>query len=84
MTENLSLEKFNSIVVFQKKYRFMKIEMKLINSRVIFFKDTIMSMLNNLNNLNNIKIFENTNSNYILILEEIKKLKNLLIFFQKN
>ena len=62
----------------------MKNEMKQINSRVIFFKDTIMSMLNNLNNLNNIKIFENTNSNYILILEEIKKLKNLLIFFQKN
>ena len=38
MTENLSLEKINSIVVFQKKYRFMKNEMKQINSRVIFLK----------------------------------------------
>ena len=84
MTENLSLEKINSIVVFQKKYRFMKSEMKQINSRVIFFKDTIMSMLNNLNNLNNVKIFENTNSSYILILEEIKKIKEMLDIFPEK
>ena len=81
MTENLSLEKINALSLFQRKFRFMKDEMSKINNKIIFFKDTIMSMLNNLNNLNINKIYENTNSNYILILEEIKKIKELLDIF---
>ena len=54
---------------------------KIFYNKIIFFKDTSMSMLNNLNNLNINKIYENTNSNYILILEEIKKIKELLDIF---
>lgn len=84
MTENLSIEKINALSIFQRKFRFLKNEMKHINNQVIFFKDTIMSMLNNLNNLNNIKIFENTNSSYILILEEIKKIKEMLDIFPEK
>jgi len=81
MTENLSLEKINALSLFQRKFRFIREEMSRINNKIVFFKDTIMSMLNNLNSLNNNKIFENTNSNYILILEEIKKIKELLDIF---
>ncbi len=84
MTENLSLEKINALSIFQRKFRFIKNEMKNINNKIIFFKDTIMSMLNNLNNLNNSKIYENTNSSYILILEEVKKIKEMLDIFPEK
>ena len=78
---NFSVEKIRSICIFQRRYRFIKSELKTINNRVIFFKDVIMSMINNLSYLNYLKIFENTNSSEIILLEEMKKIKKELDIF---
>ena len=88
----LSLEKMNSICSFQRRYRFLKSELSRINNRIMFFKDILMSMLNNLTYLNNFNIFQNTDSYNLLIINEIKQTKTLIdnfpnkiieIFFNK-
>ena len=77
MVENLSLKKINSICNFQKRFRFLRNEIKSLNLKIIFYKDVVMSMLNNLNYLNNLKIFENTDSHYLVINKKNKRLDRL-------
>ena len=84
MVENLSLKKINSICNFQKRFRFLRNEIKSLNLKIIFYKDVVMSMLNNLNYLNNLKIFENTDSHYLVIINEIKKIKDLIDYFPEK
>ena len=79
--QDFSIEKIRSICVFQRRYRFIKLELKNINNRLVFFKDIIMSMMNNLSYLNYLKIFENTSSIDIILLEEMKKIKKEIDFF---
>ena len=78
MTENLTLAKVEAIMLFQRRFRFINNELKKMNERITFYQDTLLSMTNNLLFLNNKKIFHNTDSHYIIILNEIKKIKNLL------
>jgi ATP-dependent Lon protease len=79
--ENLSLEKINSICIFQRRFRFLKNELSNINNRLIFFKDILMSMLNNLSYLNNFNIYHNTDSYNLQIICEIKEIKKLIDLF---
>jgi len=74
----LSFEKINSICSFQRRYRFLTSEISRINNRIMFFKDILMSMLNNLTYLNNFNIFQNTDSYNLLIINEIKQTKILI------
>ena len=79
--ENLSFEKINSISIFQRRFRFLKKELSVINNRVIFYKDILMSMLNNLTYLNNFNIYHNTDSYNLLIINEIKETKKIIDIF---
>jgi len=78
MSENLPFEKMNSLVKFQRQFRFLKEELDSINLKLGFLRDILMSMINNLSFCNNLKIFQDTDSNYMGILNELKEIKEQL------
>ena len=65
MTENLSIEKINALSIFQRKFRFLKNEMKHINNQVIFFKDILHNIITEINSMKRIHPFS---KNYPTIL----------------
>lgn len=75
MSNIIPFEKMNFIIKFQRKFRFLKDEIQSRNIKLIFLKDFLMSMINNLSFCNNLKIFQDTDSNYIGILSELKEIK---------
>jgi len=77
----LGLDKISSISNFQRRFRFLKIEVSRLNTQVMFYKDILMSMLNNLTYLNNFNIFQNTDSYNLLIINELKETKKLIDTF---
>ena len=81
MTENFSLEKLNSLITFQRKFRFLKKELDMMNVKMSFLKDILISMITNLSFCNNARIFQDTESNYLVILNELKEVKDLLDVF---
>ena len=76
--KKLSIEKLKALCSFQRRYRFIRNEINSINTSIIFYKDILMSMINNLTKLNIIKVFQNTKSHNIVILDEMKEIKLLL------
>jgi hypothetical protein len=78
MESNIGLNNITLISRIQRRYRFLATEIKDINNKLIFYKDILMSMLNNLNYLNKIKVFQNTESHNMIILEELNEIKLLL------
>ena len=78
MSDNITLEKLSSLINFQRKFRFLMKEVTTINRKLIFFKDILMSMVNNLSYCNNLKVFQNTDLYYISILEELKEIKDII------
>ena len=81
MTENFSLEKLNSLITFQRKVRFLKKELDTMNIKMSFLKDVLISMITNLSFCNNARVFQDTESNYLIILNELKEVKDLLDVF---
>ena len=81
MIENITLKNLNSIILIQKKYRFLKKELEQINTTIYFYKDVLLSMINNLSYLNNINLYQEIEHYYISILNKLKKIKDLLDFF---
>ena len=81
MTENITLKNLNSIILIQKKYCFLKKELEQINTTIYFYKDVLLSMINNLSYLNNINLYQEVEHYYISILNKLKKIKDLLDFF---
>ena len=75
MSNNIPFEKMNFIIKFQRKFRFLKDEIHNVNIKLIFLRDFLMGMINNLSFCNNLKIFQDTDSNYIGILSELKEIK---------
>ncbi len=78
MNSNLTLEQVNSLIFFQRRYRFLKSEINDINSQLSFYQDSLMSMLSNLVSCNKINIYAGTNSSFMIILEELKEINDLL------
>ena len=78
MSDNLSIENLNALIIFQQKFRFLKKELEIYNARISFYKDILMSMINNLSFCNNLKMFQDTDSNYMSILNELKEIKDKL------
>ena len=70
MESQIELNHIISLTKFQRRCRFLSNELKDINNKLIFYKDILMSMLNNLSYLNKIKVFQNTESHNMIILEE--------------
>ena len=78
MESQIELSHIISLTKFQRRCRFLSNELKNINNKLIFYKDILMSMLNNLNYLNKIKVFQNTESHNMIILEELNEVKKFL------
>jgi ATP-dependent Lon protease len=78
MSDNITLEKLNSLINFQRKFRFLKKEVEVMNNKLTFFKDILMSMINNLSYCNNLKVFQDTDSSYMAILGELKEIKDTI------
>jgi ATP-dependent Lon protease len=72
------------MIKFQRKFLYFKKETEIINQQVYFYKEILMSMINNLSFCNNLKIFQETESTYISILSEIKEIKELIDEFVDN
>ena len=79
MYNDLTLEQINSLIFFQRRYRFLKSEIDNINVQLSFYQDCLMSMLSNLEFFNKVNIFSGTNSSFMIILEEIKEINDILI-----
>ena len=81
MSEDFPLK---SIIKFQRNFLYYKKETESINHQIYFYKEVLMSMINNLSFCNNLKIFQETESTYISILSEIKEIKELIDEFVDN
>lgn len=53
-------------------------EINILNEQIVFYQDTLMSMLNNLVSCNKINMYSETNTNFMNILEELKEIKDLI------
>ena len=78
MNSKLTLEQVNSLILFQRRYRFMKSEIQNINTQLSFYQDSLMSMLSNLIACNKINIYAGTNTSFMIILDELKEINDLL------
>ena len=78
MTSKLTLDQVNSLISFQRRYRFNKIEINNINSQLRFYQDCLMSMLSNLVSCNKINIYAGTNTSFMIILDELKEINDIL------
>ena len=79
MNRNLSIEKVNVLINFQRRYLFLKSEIETINKRLTFYQDSLMSMLSNLISCNKINIYSGTNTSFMNILEELKEINDIII-----
>ena len=49
-----------------------------INQKIYFYKDVLMSMINNLSYCNSLKIFQESEANNLAVLNELKEIKELM------
>lgn len=68
-----NLEK--GIIKIQRKYKSLKHDINLLNYSISFQKDYLMSMINNLSTMNNLKLYQDTDSLFMSILQELKTIK---------
>merc|ERR1711871_914415 len=78
MYSKLTLEQVNSLILFQRRYRFLKSEINDVNTQLSFYQDSLMSMLSNLVSCNKINIYAGTNASFMIILDELKEINDLL------
>jgi hypothetical protein len=67
-----------TLIKFKKKIVFFKRKMDEINQKLYFYKDILMSMTNNLSYCNSLKIFQDSESTNLSILNELKEIKQLM------
>merc|ERR1711871_336404 len=78
MNSKLTLEQVNSLILFQRRYRFLKSEINDVSTQLSFYQDSLMSMLSNLVSCNKINIYAGTNASFMIILDELKEINDLL------
>ena len=75
MEKKYSIKVIRSIINLQIKFRNFIKEKNLIEEKINFVNDILMSLINNLCNLNNLK-YLNDNNDYLIILNNLKEIKN--------
>ena len=68
----------NPIIKMQRKYRTLRGEIKNLNYLISFLKDYFIGMISNLSYFNNIKLYQDTDSLFMLLLKELKEIKDNL------
>ena len=74
----------NIIIKIQRYYKNFKVKIKELNNLIIFQKEYLISMVNNLSWLNNIKLYQETDSLFITILNELVLIKNEIDKYSEN
>ncbi len=74
----MSTPNIDNIIKFQRNYRFIKNELKLLSSEIKFLKDCMIDMVNNLTYLNKIKLYDNVINGYNVIFNELRIIKDKL------
>ena len=64
------------LILIQNRYRFLKDNLKNLDSQVVFLRKCLNSMSENLYYLNEKKIYDNLNFTFANILDELKTIKN--------
>jgi len=72
------------IIKIQRYFKNYKIKIKELNNLIIFQKEYLISMVNNLSFLNNIKLYQDTDSLFITILNELVLIKNEIDKYSEN
>ena len=72
------------LVKIQRYYRNFKVKKNELNDLIIFQKEYLISMVNNLSWLNNIKLYQETDSLFITILNELVLIKNEIDKYSDN
>ncbi len=72
----LNIEK--GIIKNNRKYKTLKNEINSLNYSISFQRDYLMGMINNLSYMNNIKLYQDTDSLFMSILNELKQIKDEL------
>lgn len=67
-----------NIPIKSRKYKTLKNEIGSLNYSISFQKDYLLGMLNNLSYMNSIKLFQETDSIFMSILNELKNIKDEL------
>jgi len=68
----------SSIIKIQRKYRTLKSEINNLNHLVLFQRDYLLSMLNNLSTMNNLKLYQESDSLFVTLINELKQVKDLI------
>ena len=76
----MNSEKIKNIILFQRKYRFIKNELNNLNNRLQFLRDTFYSMIINLNFFNKLKLFDNLKLNYNSYVKTFEKIQSKMNF----
>jgi len=84
MFDNLSTNNKKALIKLKETFVFLKRECDRINQKIYFMKEILLSMITNLTYCNNIKIFQDTDANYLAILNELKEIKILLDDFKET
>jgi ATP-dependent Lon protease len=66
------------VIKNQCKYKTLKNEISSLNYSISYQRDYLMGMINNLSYMNNIKLFQDTDSLFMSILNELKQIKDEL------
>jgi hypothetical protein len=66
----------DTLIKFKRKFVIFKREVDSLNQKLYFYKDVLMSMINNLSYCNNLKIFQESDMNNFSILNELKEIKD--------
>jgi ATP-dependent Lon protease len=64
-----------SAIKIQRNYRKLKAKINSLNYSISFQRDYLMSMINNLSTMNNYKLYQDTDSLFMSILQELKSIK---------
>ena len=68
----------NGFIKNYHKYKTLKNEISSLNYSISFQRDYLMGMINNLSYMNNIKMYQDTDSLFISILNELRQIKDEL------
>ncbi len=73
-SKNLNMNK--NIIKNNRRYKTLKSDINSLNYSISFQRDFLISMLNNLSNMNNIKLYQDSDSLFTTILNELHTIKN--------
>lgn len=76
--------KINIIIKLQKKFKILKLKVINLNNLISFQKEYLISMINNLSYLNHIKLYQDIDSLFITILNELILIKNEIEKYSEN